>query len=183
MISTEDHTDRFLVRAPGSFPVQVESQFLSKSLKKGITGFLRIPAGISNLAVVNISHDDPSSAPWQVHEMLHSPDCRSEVICQLHSNSTFNQEVQSGLESCPPPIISNAAFNNEQVNWKQCMHSYPVDVRAFSVYYCGHKKGQAQPSADKMPGRKLCTGEYKEGNHAKRRVIDAILKLGTFEQQ
>jgi len=33
-ISTEDHTDRFLGGAPGSFPVGAESQFLSKSLKK-----------------------------------------------------------------------------------------------------------------------------------------------------
>jgi hypothetical protein len=51
LISTEDQTDRFWGPAPGSFPVGTESQFLSKSLKKGITGFLRIPAGKRNLGV------------------------------------------------------------------------------------------------------------------------------------
>lgn len=50
LISTVVHTCRIPGSIPGCFPVEEESQFLSKSLEKiGITGFLRIPAGKCNL--------------------------------------------------------------------------------------------------------------------------------------
>ena len=81
------------------------------------------------------------------------------------------------MDSFRPPIISDAAFNNQQVNWSKCMCPYPVDQRAFGIYSRGLRMGEVRLGDDKK------NSEYMECNRAKRRVINAPLKAGTFEQQ
>ena len=85
----------------------------------------------------------------QVDGLLQNPVSRSEVIRQLLSNTTFYQEVQGGMDSFRPPIISDAAFNNQQVNWSQCTRPYPVDQRAFGVYSHGLRMGEVRLGDDK----------------------------------
>ena len=127
-------------------------------------------------AATSISHHDKSSTSAQVDLLLQNPLFRSEVIRQLLSNTSFHQEVVSGLELLKPPIVSHTTYNNQKVNWSECMRSYPVNERAFSVYSRGLRLGQPRHADDK-------TSEYKECNRAKRRVIDTLLKSGSFEQQ
>ena len=127
-------------------------------------------------AAAGISHHDKSSTSGKVDLLLQNPLSRSEVIRQLLSNTTFHQEVQSGLELLQPPIVSNTAYNNQKVNWSGCMHSYHIDERAFSAYSQGPRMGQRRHADNKI-------SEYKECTRAKRRVLDALLKSGSFEQQ
>jgi hypothetical protein len=99
------------------------------------------------------------------------------TVIKLVSHSDIHRSIKEVLSTTP--IVSQATFNKSVVNWEECTPPYAVDQRAFWNHTRGKNKGQPR---DSDPN--ICTvGERMASSRAKKKVLNAILCIGTLEQQ
>ena len=102
---------------------------------------------------------------------------QQSIIIQLVSHSDIRTTINEVLSSVP--LETQATYNKQQVPWQECVPPYVVDQRAYMNHTRGKNKGLPR---DPNPSV-ITAGERMAVSRGKQKVINAIVSVGSLEQQ